>query len=206
MPRTANTWANWDDSLTDEQNIAAGALLDAAKMTNIENDLTTAYDTSDTAIQTITIGTVDTLPVGENATASIGGTATAPTLNLGLPTGATGAQGIQGAAGTDGVSPTITVGDTTVAESAEAAAVTNSGTASAVVLDFALPPGTQGPAGAKGDQGDPGTPGTAGTDAPTIASIAFTLTTTSGEVTGGSVVITMSDDSTVPGTVTVTTE
>lgn len=48
------------------------------------------------------IGTVTTLTAGSNATASIGGTPTNPTLNLGIPRGATGAKGATGATGAKG--------------------------------------------------------------------------------------------------------
>lgn len=48
------------------------------------------------------IGTVETLPAGSPATASITGTDEEPILNLGIPTGATGAQGEQGIQGEPG--------------------------------------------------------------------------------------------------------
>lgn len=41
----------------------------------------------------LTIGTVTTLSPGENATATITGTAENPILNLGLPRGETGSEG-----------------------------------------------------------------------------------------------------------------
>lgn len=49
---------------------------------------------------TLTIGNVETLETGEQATAQITGQAPNQTLNLGLPKGNTGAQGPQGKAGT----------------------------------------------------------------------------------------------------------
>jgi hypothetical protein len=49
--------------------------------------------------------------------------------------------------GPSGTSPTIAVGTTTTGAAGSSAAVTNSGTASAAVFDFAIP---------KGDKGDPG--------------------------------------------------
>lgn len=62
------------------------------------------------------IGTVGTLPEGSAATATITGTDAAPVLNLGLPTGATGAQGPTGngiasitKTGTSGLVDTYTI-------------------------------------------------------------------------------------------------
>ncbi|CAM5591997.1 hypothetical protein [Rhodanobacter lindaniclasticus] len=54
---------------------------------------------------------------------------------------------IKGPAGDDGVSPTITVNSTTTGAAGSSAAVTNSGTSTAVALDFVVP---------RGDKGDPG--------------------------------------------------
>lgn len=51
------------------------------------------------AVPDIQIGTVSTLPAGSNATASMGGTAENPLLNLGIPRGADGQGG--GSGGTD---------------------------------------------------------------------------------------------------------
>ena len=51
------------------------------------------------AVPDIQIGTVTTLPAGSNATASMGGTAENPLLNLGIPKGADGQGG--GSGGTD---------------------------------------------------------------------------------------------------------
>ena len=54
---------------------------------------------ADGAVPDIQIGTVTTLPAGSNATASMGGTAENPLLNLGIPKGADGQGG--GSGGTD---------------------------------------------------------------------------------------------------------
>ena len=54
---------------------------------------------ADGAVPDIQIGTVTTLPAGSNATASMGGTAENPLLNLGIPKGADGQGGDSG--GTD---------------------------------------------------------------------------------------------------------
>ena len=59
-------------------------------------------------------------------------------------TGATGAQGLQGPqgpAGADGVSPTISVGETTTLEPNQPAIVTQDGTASNVIFNFGIPRG-----------------------------------------------------------------
>ena len=54
-------------------------------------------DKGDTgATPNITIGTVTTLEAGQNATASMGGTAESPVLNLGIPKGAKGEPGQDG--------------------------------------------------------------------------------------------------------------
>lgn len=55
----------------------------------------------DGATPNISIGTVDTLEAGSDATASITGTSASPVLNLGIP------KGTIGTPGADGFSPTI---------------------------------------------------------------------------------------------------
>lgn len=69
------------------------------------------------ATPNLTIGTVTTLDAGQNATASMGGTAESPVLNLGIPRGAKGEPG-QGGGGTyyvelDGNYPDLTLSETT---------------------------------------------------------------------------------------------
>lgn len=59
---------------------------------------------------------------------------------------------------------TIAVGETTTLAAGEDATVTNSGTPSAVVLEFGIPQGDQGPAGANGLDGADGADGADGTD------------------------------------------
>lgn len=68
--------------------------------------------------------------------------------------GEQGPQGIQGEPGPAGASATVAVGTTTTLPAGSNASVTNSGTASAAIFDFAIP---QGPKGEKGDKGDDGT-------------------------------------------------
>ena len=58
----------------------------------------------------------------------------------------------------------VSVGTTTTGEPGSQASVTNSGTDSNVVLDFAIPQGEQGPQGLQGEQGIPGPQGPAGAD------------------------------------------
>lgn len=69
------------------------------------------------ATPNLTIGTVTTLDAGQNATASMGGTAESPVLNLGIPRGAKGEPG-EGGAGAyyvelDGDFPNYTLSETT---------------------------------------------------------------------------------------------
>lgn len=63
------------------------------------------------------------------------------------PQGPTGPAGAQGADGPAGSTATVTVGTTTTGDAGTDAAVTNSGTTSAAVLDFTIPRGDTGPAG-----------------------------------------------------------
>lgn len=122
----------------------------------------------------ITIGDVDTLETGEEATASLTGAAPAQALNLGLPKGATGTaatiavggvttvapgedatvtnSGTSGAAVFDfeipaGAAATIAVGDVATGEPGSLADVTNSGTSSAAIFDFTIPQGDKGEKG-----------------------------------------------------------
>lgn len=63
------------------------------------------------------------------------------------PQGAPGPAGADGAPGKDGAAATVTVGTVTTGEPGTDAAVTNTGTENAAVLDFLIP---------KGEKGDPG--------------------------------------------------
>ena len=67
--------------------------------------------------------------------------------------GATGPAGATGPKGDDGVSATITVGQTTTLPSGSSATVTNVGSTTAARLNFGIPKGD------KGDQGEPGNDG-----------------------------------------------
>jgi hypothetical protein len=83
-------------------------------------------------------------------------------------TGAQGPTGPTGATGPAGSAATVAVGTTTTGAAGSNASVTNSGTSSAAVFNFAVPQGlagaqgVQGPAGAQGIQGNPGATGAAG--------------------------------------------
>lgn len=76
-------------------------------------------DKGDTgATPNLSIGTVTTLEAGQNATASMGGTAESPVLNLGIPKGAKGEPGEGGGGGTyyvelDGDFPDYALSETT---------------------------------------------------------------------------------------------
>ena len=74
----------------------------------------------------LSIGTVTTLEPGENATATITGSAPSQTLSLGIP---------------EGTAATVAVGTVTTVASSEEATVVNSGTANAAVFDFEIPQG-----------------------------------------------------------------
>lgn len=67
-----------------------------------------------------------------------------------------------GETGASGAAATITIGTVTTAASGAEAVITNSGTSSAVVLDFVLPAGAQGETGATGEQGPQGVAGPKG--------------------------------------------
>lgn len=100
----------------------------------------------------LTIGTVLS---GASASATITGTSPSQVLNLVLPKGDAGSTGATGPAGPKGdASATITVGTVSTGAAGSSASVTNTGTTSAVVLDFVIP---RGATGATGPQGPAGT-------------------------------------------------
>lgn len=74
-------------------------------------------------------------------------------------TGPQGPQGEPGPAGADGVSPTIEIGTTTTLDPNVPASVTNVGTDTALVLNFAIPRGARGVAGTNGTDGTNGIDG-----------------------------------------------
>lgn len=78
------------------------------------------------------------------------------------PAGATGPTGATGNTGPAGQAATVAVGTTTTGAGGSNAAVTNSGTSSAAVLNFTVPQGIQGTAGAQGPTGSQGPTGATG--------------------------------------------
>lgn len=94
------------------------------------------------------------------------------------PQGDPGADGAQGPQGPAGTAATIQVGTVTASDPGSTPTVTNSGTASAAVLDFVLPRGAQGPAGADGAPGADGQDGAQGPQGPAGPNEVSTTTTT----------------------------
>lgn len=86
----------------------------------------------DPALDVAGSGTTWALLVARGATGPAGATGA---------TGPQGATGATGAAGPAGTAATVTVGTTTTGASGSSASVTNSGTASAAVLNFTIPQG-----------------------------------------------------------------
>lgn len=85
----------------------------------------------------VQVGTVDTLEPGEEATVENVGSAAAAILNFGIPRGATGAAG---ASGSNGISPTITIGDVSTGPTPS---IENVGTNTNQVWDFVFPEPTE---------------------------------------------------------------
>lgn len=89
--------------------------------------------------------------------------------NKGLPNpepvnikGERGQNGIDGVNGQDGAAATIQIGRVTTLNPDQQATVTNTGTASAAVFDFAIPKGEKGERGLQGEKGDTGEQGERG--------------------------------------------
>lgn len=100
---------------------------------------------------------IGTVTAGVTASATITGTSPSQVLNLVLPKGDTGSTGATGATGPKGdAAATISVNSTTTSAAGTSATVTNSGTSSAVLLDFVIPRGADGAQGATGPAGPAG--------------------------------------------------
>ena len=107
------------------------------------------------------IGSVTTgSPAAVTVTFSSIGT---PLLNFVIPAGPAGPQGPPG---TNGSAATIAVGTVMTGNPGNPAAITNSGTPSAAVLNFMIPQGVPGPAGPTGKDGAPGPAGPTGPQGP----------------------------------------
>ena len=118
---------------------------------------------------TITVGTVTTGAAGSQAAVNNIGTSSAAVLDFTIPRGDKGIQGETGPQGVPGNAATIAVGTVTTGAAGSQAAVNNSGTSSAAVLDFTIPRGDQGIQGETGPQGPQGIQGVAGYSAYQIA-------------------------------------
>ena len=105
------------------------------------------------------IGTVETLPADQPATASITGESPAQKLNLGIPQGKQGATGNPGAPGKDGqngVTPTLAAGNVETLEPGQPATASVTGEGSAYQINLGIPRGQTGAQGAPGQNGEDG--------------------------------------------------
>jgi hypothetical protein len=101
----------------------------------------------------VAVGAVTTLAAGAAATVGNSGSATQAVLDFGIPQGAKGDTGDPGEKGDTGDTGEVEVGAVTTLPAGSPAAVTNSGTSTAAVLDFALPQGVKGDTGERGVRG-----------------------------------------------------
>lgn len=114
------------------------------------------------------IGTVETLPADQPATASITGESPAQKLNLGIPQGKQGATGNPGAPGKDGqngVTPTLSAGNVETLEPGQPATASVTGEGPEYQINLGIPRGQTGAQGAPGQDGQDGQNGVT----PTIA-------------------------------------
>lgn len=105
------------------------------------------------------IGTVETLPADQPATASITGESPAQKLNLGIPQGKQGATGNPGAPGKDGengVTPTLAAGNVETLEPGQPATASVTGEGPAYQINLGIPRGQTGAQGAPGQDGQDG--------------------------------------------------
>lgn len=126
------------------------------------------------AAATVSVGTTTTGAAGSSATVTNSGTSSAAVFNFTIPQGATGNTGPAGATGATGSAATVAVGTVTTGAAGSSVSVTNSGTTSAAVLNFAIPRGDTGATGATGATG-------------TAASVSVGSTTTGAAGTSASV-------------------
>ena len=114
------------------------------------------------------IGTVETLPADQPATASITGESPAQKLNLGIPQGkqgATGNPGAPGNTGQNGVTPTLAAGNVETLEPGQPATASVTGEGPEYQINLGIPRGQTGAQGAPGQDGQDGQDG----QTPTIA-------------------------------------
>ena len=105
------------------------------------------------------IGTVETLPADQPATASITGESPAQKLNLGIPQGKQGATGNPGAPGKDGqngVTPTLAAGNVETLDPDQPATASVTGNGPEYQINLGIPQGKTGETGAQGVQGEIG--------------------------------------------------
>jgi hypothetical protein len=101
----------------------------------------------------VTVGTTTTGAPGTNAAVVNSGTPTSAVLDFTIPRGDTGAIGPTGDTGDTGSAATVNVGTTITGAAGSNAAVNNSGTSSAAVLNFIIPRGNTGATGPQGPAG-----------------------------------------------------
>lgn len=134
---------------------AEGATQTAAAKAQADAAAASAQEAADRLNEFKDLGaTATTLAAGSEATASFD--SSTGVLTIGVP------QGIQGEAAT------IEVGTVTTLEPGSNATVTNSGTESEAVFDFAIPRGEKGDTGPQGEQGPQGDPGPQGEQGPAV--------------------------------------
>ena len=105
------------------------------------------------------IGTVETLPADQPATASITGESPAQKLNLGIPQGKQGATGNPGAPGKDGqngVTPTLSAGNVETLEPGQPATASVTGEGPEYQINLGIPRGQTGAQGTPGQNGEDG--------------------------------------------------
>lgn len=154
-----SAWTAWDlqpsqtainDQLSKSGKVQGGITADGKALTIDSNgNLLIPTTSTGAAAPTITVGKVTS---GTTPAVTNSGTASAMVLDFTLVPGPKGDPGTAGGKGDPGAAATIKVGKVTTGATAS---VTNSGSASAAVLDFVLQ------AGPKGDKGDPGATGPA---------------------------------------------
>jgi len=105
-------------------------------------------------VNTLAVGSVSTGNPGDNAVATITGTAPNQTLNLTLPRGATGPTGSTGATGPAGPANTLSIGTVSTGAAGSSATATITGTAPSQSLNLTIPTGAVGPQGPMGALSD----------------------------------------------------